>query len=363
MKKFNLYILIALFIGFTACENDEERLYVNPIDQVAGPILTLDGISEIEVNESNVDMVPAILNWTRSDFGEDVLVEYTLELSSAEDFEEVQAITIGNNVYSKVLTAKTLSDWAINYFDGLDENGAGVQVSFFLRVVATIALENPTVTNPPGKLYSNSTQFTVLPYFVPPAFPSEMYMIGDEFGGWSWDSEAVVTLVPVHSFEGHFWAIRYIEAGKGFKWCAQRAWNGDFFSLGEDLGYYTEDGNAFVEESGLYMIYMDMENGKISVEPAKVFGMGDCFGGWNMGEYPFAIEDRTMTFTTTGTGELRMYANSDIAPIGGDWWKMEFIFFDGKIAYRGTGNDQERVVVDEGKKVVLDFNNESATVE
>ncbi|MDL2257360.1 SusF/SusE family outer membrane protein [Bacteroidales bacterium OttesenSCG-928-I14] len=363
MKKFNIYILLALFIGFTACENDEERLYVNPIDLVEKPVLTLDGVSEIEVSESNIDMVPTILNWSKSDFGQDVLVEYSLELSSSDSFEEAQVITVGNNVYSKTLTGKTLSDWAINYFNGLDENGAGVQVSFFVRVVATIALENPTVTNTPDKLYSNSTKLTVLPFFIPPAFPSEMYMIGAEFGDWSWDSENVVTMVPVHSFEGHFWAIRYIEAGKGFKWCSQRAWNGDFFSLGEDLGFYTEDGNAFVEESGLYMIYMDMENNKISVEPAKVFGMGDCFGGWDMGSFPFTIEDKTITITTTGSGEVRMYANSDIAPIGGDWWKMEFVFFDGKIAYRGSGDDQERVQIEEGKKVILDFNSETATVE
>lgn len=363
MKKFNIYMLIALFVGFTSCENDEERLYINPTDQVAKPVLSLEGITEIELNEANVDMVPAIINWTKSDFGTDVLVEYSLELSTTSDFKEVKdPIVVGNNTYTKALTGTDLSNWAIKYFNGLDDSSSPVLVDFYIRISATILKENPKVTISPDVLYSNGIKLTVLPYYVPPEFPTEMYMIGAEFGDWKWESEDVVEMVPVHSFPGNFWAIRYIEAGKGFKWCAQKEWKGDFFSLGEDLGFYTQDGNAFVEASGLYMIYMDMDNGKISVEPAKVFGMGDCFGGWDMGKYPFAIDGKTLTATTTGRGDIRIYANSDIAPIEGDWWKMEFVFFDGKITYRGTGDDQERVTVAEGKQVVLDFNAGTATV-
>ncbi len=191
-----------------------------------------------------------------------------------------------------------------------------------------------------------------------------LYIIGEEFGAWDWTSEGVVTMTPVHSTPGHFWAIRYITAGKGFKWCAVRDWNGDFNSLGEDIGFYVQDGNAFVEESGLYMIYVDTENGKISVETAKVYGMGDCFGSWDVATYPFTIDGTTMSITTAASAELRMYAASDISPVGGDWWKMEFIFLaDGKIIYRGAGDDQERITVDAGKKVTLDFNAGTGTIE
>ena len=38
-----------------------------------------------------------------------------------------------------------------------------------------------------------------------------------------------------------------------------------------------------------------------------------------------------------------------------DWWKTEFIVLDGKIVYRGNGNDQERVKVAEGQKAYLNF--------
>ena len=189
-----------------------------------------------------------------------------------------------------------------------------------------------------------------------PATEPALYMIGDEFGGWDWSSGGVVKMTPVNGFDGHFWAVRYITAGKGFKWCTVREWNGDFYSLGENIGYTVSGGNAYVAESGMYMIYADMQNGKISVEPAKIYGIGDCFGGWNTATYPFAVDGKTMTFTTKGSGELRIYAASNIAPVGGDWWRMEFVIIDGKIAYRGTGGDQPRVRVDANKKVVLDFN-------
>lgn len=196
-----------------------------------------------------------------------------------------------------------------------------------------------------------------------PIEEAALYIIGDDFGGWDWSSDGVVKMTPVNGFEGHFWAVRYIAAEKGFKWCAKRAWDGDFHSLDEVIGYTVSNGNAYVEESGMYMIYVDMENGKIALEPAKVYGMGDCFGGWDTTKYPFTVEGQTMTYTTTGSGELRIYATSDISPVGGDWWRMEFVILNSKIAYRGNGGDQERTQVASDKKVTLDFNAGIGTIE
>jgi hypothetical protein len=190
-----------------------------------------------------------------------------------------------------------------------------------------------------------------------PEIEPDLYMIGDEFGGWDWSSDGVVEMTPVNGFEGHFWAVRYITAGKGFKWCPVRDWNGDFNSIGENIGYTVSSGNAVVAENGMYMIYVDRVNGKISVEPARVYGIGDCFGSWDSALYPFEVAGGTMTRTTIGDGEMRLYAASNISPVGGDWWRMEFTILDGKIAYRGAGGDQERTHVDAGKLVVLDFNN------
>ncbi|MBO6248651.1 MAG: SusF/SusE family outer membrane protein, partial [Bacteroidales bacterium] len=201
--------------------------------------------------------------------------------------------------------------------------------------------------------------------------PEAMYMIGEDFGSWNWDSESVVEMIPVNGKAGQFWAIRYIEAKQtddtgdhnGFKFCAQKAWSGDFTNLGEDTGYTVSGGNCFVEESGVYMIYVNTDAKKITIEKAKVYGIGGCFGGWDeaMEGALFAEKDGKLTVTVPTAGEIRMYAASSAAT--SDWWTREFVFFDGKIAYRSNGGDQDRVTVEAGKTVTLDFNAGTAVVE
>ena len=358
----SLFPLLPLFF-LASCETDIEKMYVNQTSTVIPPVLKSEGFTDISIDETNINLIPLVLSWSGSDFGKDVLVEYALEMATDASFNNSFVVTVGSNTYSKALSGPDLSRWVIANFNGLDANDLPVKVNLLMRIYATVALENPTVTIPPAKVYSNTLSVSVLPYNVPDSYPTEMFMIGQDFGGWDWASDGVAVMTPVHGFEGHFWCIRYITADNGFKWCAKREWNGDFFSLGEDLGFYTNDGNAFVEQDGMYMIYMDMVNGKISVEPAKVYGMGDCFGGWNTATYPFSVEGKTMVATTAHAGELRIYAASDISPVGGDWWKMEFVPMDGVIVYRGAGDDQDRIPVTAGATVTLDFNSESATVE
>ncbi len=196
-----------------------------------------------------------------------------------------------------------------------------------------------------------------------PTLPETMYIIGDGVGGWDWTADYIVDMTPVNGKPGQFWAIRNIEAGKGFKFCAVKEWSGDFTGLGEDTGYTVDSGNCFVAETGVYMIYVDVENKKLCVEPAKVYGIGDCFGGWSeaMSGALFANADGKVSITVPTAGELRMYAASSIAT--SDWWTREFIILDGKIAYRGNGGEQTRVSVAAGAKVTLDFNTGTGVIE
>jgi hypothetical protein len=196
-----------------------------------------------------------------------------------------------------------------------------------------------------------------------PTLPETMYIIGDGVGGWDWGADYIVDMTPVNGKAGQFWAIRNIEAGKGFKFCSVKAWSGDFTNLGEDTGYTVDSGNCYVAETGVYMIYVDVANKKLCVEPAKVYGIGDCFGGWSEGMTGalFANAGGKVSITVPGAGDLRIYAASSIAT--SDWWTREFIILDGKIAYRGNGGDQTRVSVAAGAKVTLDFNTGTGVIE
>lgn len=194
--------------------------------------------------------------------------------------------------------------------------------------------------------------------------PTTMYIIGNDFGNWDWTAASVVSMNPVHSHEGHFWAIRYMTTTTEFKFCAEKAWNGDFAKLDTNSGFVTP-GNSMVEADGLYLIYVDLENSKVVVEPAKVYGIGDAFGGWDTLKEAnlFAVAaDGTASISTPAAGNLRMYAAYSGAEAG-NWWQMEFNIYDGKIVYRAGGGDQEAVAVTAGQTVTLDFNNEAGSIQ
>ena len=193
--------------------------------------------------------------------------------------------------------------------------------------------------------------------------PTEMYIIGNDFGNWDWAAESVVSMNAVHSHPGAFWAIRYMTTATEFKFCAKKEWNGDFCTLATNTGFETP-GNNKVAAEGLYMIYVDLTNDFIVVEPAKVYGMGDVYGGWDKGVEAnlFAADGQTLTSTTPAAGNIRMYA---AAPAGSDadWWQMEFNVYDGKIVYRADGGDQAAVAVTAGQKVTLNFNAETGSIQ
>ena len=201
------------------------------------------------------------------------------------------------------------------------------------------------------------------------AYPDHLYMIGADFGGWDWGSDGVVEMIPVlhnpdwgANAEGQFWTVRYFTANQGFKFNSAKAWNGtDFWGLTTNEGFVEAGGNCTVTEDGVYLVHIDLKNGIVHVEPARIMGKGDCFGGWDVAATPFTVEGNKVKGTTTTAGKLRMYVESDIAT--SDWWTREFLFYDGVISYRGGGGDLEDVIVEAGKTVTLDFNAGTATLE
>ena len=171
-------------------------------------------------------------------------------------------------------------------------------------------------------------------------------------------------MIPAHSEAGAFWAIRYIEAGKKFKF-SQIAddWGKDFFELGNDTGYVKNGSDCVVEEDGLYMIEVGYASNTITVSKAEVYGIGDVFGSWDAGKYPFTASEKLFTATATNAGNLRMYVRSAfVEDEGSNWWHRELNIYDGKIVYRADGGDQEAVPVTAGQSVTLDFNAGTGTI-
>ncbi|MDR0412350.1 MAG: SusF/SusE family outer membrane protein [Dysgonamonadaceae bacterium] len=343
MKKLSLLLFLFVF-AFTACEKDEDMYKVLPVDQVKVPVLNAHDAIVIDAGNYNDNTVFA---WSPADFGVPSATEYSLYAAFGEKEPALVTSTFGDSLSVSLL--------AIGKVLYQSEIALDVPVDVKFHVVASIATTYGTVQSAPVTV-------SVKVGSDVPLYPEHVYMIGAEFGNWGWGNAGIVEMTPVNDHSGKFWAVRHFaDPANGFKWCNVKDWKGDFFSLGTDVGFTTRDGNAFVPTAGFYTVVVDYTVNTITLEPAQVYGMGDCFGGWNEGQYPFVADGKVMKLTTTHEGELRLYAKATAANV--DWWRMEFIILDNKIAYRGNGNDQTRVPVAAGKVITLDFNNETGTIQ
>lgn len=191
-----------------------------------------------------------------------------------------------------------------------------------------------------------------------PKYPTSLYMIGDGVGDWDW-ANTDLPMIPVNSHPNAFWKIVWMNATGGFKMAPVKEWNGDFGV--EDDSYtgpadYKKGGKNIPVPgtAGYYMVWVDLDKDSISVTEANVYLMGSTVGGWDTAkpENKFTVDNANGKLTDTRSfeaGELRMYVWHKWAT---DWWQNEFIILNGKIEYRGTGGDQERVNVSAGSHTI-----------
>lgn len=217
----------------------------------------------------------------------------------------------------------------------------------------------PALANQVVKLDFNAGTGAIEGEGEAPTLPQTMYIVGEAIIGWD-------DFVPMHAFhsqDGMFWIIRYLEAGKQFKFSPEAAWSGDFYKLDTNEGFEIDGTNCKVTESGIYCIGVDCDNSKIIVEPAKVYGIGDAFGGWDVQKVAFQVEGQTLVGTATADGNIRTYVDSKILSSVNDWWHAEFIPMDGSIVYREKGGDPAAVAITAGQKITYDFNAGTGTIE
>lgn len=258
--------------------------------------------------------------------------------------------------------ANTNLGWNENS-DGLAQGGPNLKVEKAGEYTVTLSFK--LAAGAVGKSFSYTLVCT-----KESTTPTTMYMIGNDFGNWDWASDKVVTMNQFNSQEGQFWAVRYMTTATQFKFCAEKAWSGDFATpkVGEQsvTGATEQGGNLVVDKNGLYTINVDIVNGKVVVEPAIIVGMAAPFKNpkWEM-DCADAIftnnTDGTTSYVVAEDGDMRVFVKSSMIT-GSDWWHAEFIIKDGKIVYRGTGGDPEAIALKAGQTVTFDFNNEAGSI-
>ena len=188
----------------------------------------------------------------------------------------------------------------------------------------------------------------------------DLFLTGSNYDwGGKW-----LQLVPFNKSEEDFWTIIYLHEGEQFKFAPQAGWGDDFGYTGTTINdeaganiTSSSDGNLVVGKAGWYLLKVQNGSTKaLTVLQPNVYLIGDAAGEWNI------ADSHKFTVPTTEDGvfespafaadaELRMCVSVD----GFDWWQSEFMVFDGKIEYRGRGDDQNRVNVKAGQKVTLNF--------
>lgn len=196
--------------------------------------------------------------------------------------------------------------------------------------------------------------------------PTELYMTGSEYSWSDWRQ-----LIPIYGTDDQFWTVVYLAEGEQFKFAPQADWGNDFgytdTTVKDVAGAgitSSADGNLVAGKAGWYLLHVTNGTERVfEVLEPNVYLIGDAAGEWNVdASHKFTVpttkDGQFVSPAFAKDAELRMCVS--IVPDG--WWKTEFIIANGKIDYRGKGDDQARLNVSAGQKAYLNFTTGAAEV-
>lgn len=375
MKKVN--ILASLFAGllmFSACEADRDSnpVYQEPTKFVLNTPAYVNTVYDLEHSTS------LELTCSQPDYGFTAATYYAVQVSLTEDFSSFEELSTQYTTAKMNVDASELAVAATNMkvAEGVLEEDFPMIAPLYIRLRAYI---NESM----GEIISNTISLTnVKLYFALPPIelPTKLYLIGD-FCNWNWDNAP--EMIPLHDgTTGTFWRMVYVKGGLKFN--TKTSWNGgevgfvgcttlDNFNAGiSDAG-----GNIGIANEGWYLIVIRSKvNGRkidytVEFNEPAVWLIGNATGagdnawkelleGWKF-EVPATADGYFISpaFAAGHAEGARAYVKVD----GFDWWKSEFMVFDGKLEYRGVGGDQDRVPVEAGQRLYLNFTNDTGKIE
>lgn len=373
---YSILILLLGVVGMVSCESDRDSnpTLNDPTEFVLNTPRYVSGVYDLQNTQS------ILLTCSQPNYGFTAATIYRVEVSVKSDFSEFATLPTTYNTAAMEVNALEMAVALVGLL-GVEEEADYPTEMFpvYIRLRANLS-------NGSGEIHSNMIELPqVKGYFAldPMVMPENMYIIGNVVGNWDWTQSR--EMVPVHSAPGKFWAVVYLGQTDGgdnaeikFNW--EKAWTaGEPVGIGNStiddnskaLAGISGSDNIVIENPGWYLVVMTVEiegrSYKYSIQflEPNVYVFGATVGN----AWEAKVENR-FTVPTTGTGdfvspplsnagELRMCVKLD----GAEWWHTEFIILDGKIAYRGTGDDQERVTAAAGKVVHLNFTDGTGSIQ
>lgn len=376
MKKLN--ILASLFMGlafFTACEDqDNSPILQEPTSFTLNTPAFVNTVYDLE-NSTSLE-----LTWSQPDYGFTAATSYTVEVSLTGEWGEGKSTILGG-VYNQAKINIDAAELASTLTTLANKSEADFPfiTEVYFRLKASLTQSGK------GEVYSNTITLpnVRLYYALPPVnAPNAIYLIG-QCNGWDW-SKAYQLIDTFDNAEANgndgqskvFWRIVYLPAEGGLKFNSNKSWDGG------EVGYAgvtstdnanagikaSDDGNIVVTNGGWYLVVARLSvSGRnivynIEFNKPNVYLMGSNapVNDWTINEANlFTVPSDAdgdfvspaFAYNTDGDGGVRACVSIE----GCDWWKTEFMVFNGELKYRATGGDQERVNGTKGQVLYINF--------
>lgn len=207
-----------------------------------------------------------------------------------------------------------------------------------------------------------------------------LFLTGSEYN-WGKTESDWKQLIQYNGSKVTYWTMIYFSEGEQFKFAPQADWGdefGDQATIEDNAGSGIvsaggKDHNLKVGKAGWYLLRVtNGKERKLEVCKPEVYLVGDVIaGGWGAGWEDNAKTDANKFTAPTeknglfvspkfaNSGNLRMYVNfpdTGYKDPNNNWWKSEFNVIDGKIVFRGNGDElKPAVAVEANQQVSLNF--------
>lgn len=377
MKKiFYLTLALAMCLGFTACEDDNDSnpvfyggdgtFRLNTPEYAENNVIDLANANTVNLTCSQpkyyktdagmVDAESIFLNNIMRDGSINKPVPYVtiysvcLSVDNA-NFETLSTTYTTTNIKIPV---KEFNNTVVSLAEdaGMDVENLG-PIPVYVYLTAHVQAAN---TDNLGQAVSNTV---ILPYVQiytsssTVELPETMYMTGDFPAGSGWGNW--VQYAPVYDKAGQFYAMVYFQDGAQFKINPESKWGGkemgynDGVTIEDPTGAgisSSSDGNFVIGRGGWYTMYVKSEVAKGELkytmylcEP-NVYIFGNTNGGvWSYDDaWKFSVPaDATGEFVSPALvagGEVRIAVQLPSI----DWWRTEFTLKDGTTIYYRNEN-------------------------
>ena len=398
MKR--IYIIASLLVGalaFSACEDQD----MTPVFQEPTKfVLNEPALKNNFIDLSNSESVEFAVS--QPDYGFTAATTYKVQISKTGqftskfdekkvtgDFVELDVdfstarMAVPANELAIALTQLRMVELVAKDADITEDE---MKAEFPYETSATVRVVASLTASKKGEITSNTVNLASVrcPYSLPEVYvPKEFFIIG-EYNGWDWGT--AFDMIPANGNAtdgkgkaGVYWRLIYLPEG-GFKVNGTKAWDGGEVGYVENDPLYTyadnassglkgNDGNMAVTKAGWYLVVVRMTvEGrdiiyKFEINKPEVYLMGTNapVNDWtnpheeNLFTVPADADgdfvSPAFAHDTDGDGGVRAHVLID----GYDWWKTEFMPLAGKLEYRATGGDQERVNGTKGQKLYINF--------